>query len=361
MPLRITIACLLLSATACAQAPRKDTTVTNFFRRTNGWVASDGGYSIPLSNGGSLWLMGDSHIDDFDPATGTVPCLFQVRNAALDQPPGDWDWRHTATLTGNGPGIRSFLKNNPDDRYFTWPSGGIQIKDTIYIYCNSMKNADSKLEGFGFAHTGNDFMAKVTFPDMKVRGYTTLQDFDGIGFGVGFIEEGRWVYVYGQKLTGIRNDLFVARFESKRPCAGWQFWDGQKWTANVKDIKPIANQSGVDGTFQVCKVDKKILMVSSALSVGCDQGKDIFLKTSNDLTGPFSSEKKIYTIDDTVQGHYPFFYLATAHPEDIRNGELLFTYSINGYGACVATCVNGRMNPDYYRLKAFRLPLSAIE
>lgn len=359
--MRPLIVCLLLFGSALAQSPRKDTVVTQFFRRTTGWVASDGGYSIPLSSGGSLWLMGDSHIDDFDPATGTVPCLFQVRNAALNQPRGDWDWRHTTTLTGNGPGIKSYLKNNPNDLYFTWPSGGIQIKDTIYIYCNSMKNAESKLEGFGFAHTGNDFMAKVTFPDMKVAGYTTLQDFDSIGFGVGFIREGRWVYVYGQKVTGISVDLFVARFDERQPCGPWQFWDGAAWSADVHKIKPIAHQSGIDGTFQVTKIDGRYLLLSSALSVGCDQGKDIYAATARKLTGPFSTPQTIYTIDDTVQGHYPFFYLATAHPEDINGDGLLFTYSINGYGTCAATCVNGRMNPDYYRLKAFRLPLASIK
>src|SRR6185503_1311566 len=129
--------------TAASAGPKKDPIATNFFRRTSGWVSSDGGYTIPLSNGSSLWLMGDSHIDDYDTVTATVNCLFQVRNAALLQPKGDWDWHHTRTLTGNGPGIKSYLKNNPDDHFFTWPSGGIQLKDTVYIYCNSMKNANT--------------------------------------------------------------------------------------------------------------------------------------------------------------------------------------------------------------------------
>ncbi|HVU58939.1 MAG TPA: hypothetical protein VHD83_27950 [Puia sp.] len=344
-----------------SQAARKAPIVTNFFRRTTGWISSDGGYTIPLSNGSSLWLMGDSHIDDYDTPTATVNCLFQVRNAALLQPAGDWDWRHTRTLTGNGPGIKSYLKNNPDDHFFTWPSGGIQLKDTVYIFCNSMKNANTGMEGFGFAHTGIDFMARVRFPDMKVMGYTSLQDFDDIGFGIGFIKEGHWVYTYGQKMTGARNDLFVARFPETAPCGPWQFWDGGKWTGNIKEIRSIADQSGIDGTFQVCKVKDSILLVSSELSVACDQGKDIYTSLSSKITGPFSTRQRLYTIDDTLQGHYPFFYLAAAHPEYIdEKKELLFTYSINGYGTCVPTCVNGRMNPDYYRLKAFRVPLKAI-
>src|SRR5687767_11093983 len=78
----------------------KDTTVTNFFRRESGLVAADNAISVPLSNGKVFWNFGDSYIDTYQPATGTVPCLFQVRNAAIVQPYDDWNWRNSRTLTG---------------------------------------------------------------------------------------------------------------------------------------------------------------------------------------------------------------------------------------------------------------------
>ena len=361
--MKYTMVALILGITinSHAQNAVKDTTVTNFFRRTTGWISSDGGLTIPLADGRTLWLMGDSHIDDYDPATATVNCLFQVRNAALVQPKASWRPNNTSTLIGTGPGIKSFLKNNPDDNYFFWPADGIQLKDTVYIYCASMKNAASALEGFGFAHAGPDCMAKLSFPELKVVGYTPLQDFDEIGFGIGFIKKDHWVYVYGQKLTGLTNQLFVARFPETHPDDPWQFWNGSRWSDNVKEIKAVAAQNGVSGTFQVCRVKNSILLTSSALSVGCDQGKDIYAATSSSLTGPFSPKQSIYTIDDTLQGHYPFFYTVVAHPEFLNDSrDLLFTYCINGYGSCVPICNNNRMNPDYYRPKAFRVPLKRL-
>lgn len=87
----------------------KDSTAIKFFRRSSGWIASDGGITIPLSNGNCLWLMGDSFVDDYDSVTATVPCLFNVRNAALLQPANDWNWRNTQTFIGNGPGIKKFF------------------------------------------------------------------------------------------------------------------------------------------------------------------------------------------------------------------------------------------------------------
>jgi hypothetical protein len=344
---------------ASTPAAFKDTTVTNFFRRTTGWISSDGAITIPLSDGRTLWLMGDSHIDDYDPATATVNCLFQVRNAALVQPALDWRWQDTKTLIGAGPGIKSFLKNNPDDQHFIWPGAGIQLRDTIYIYCANMKNAKSAIEGFGFAHAGNDCMAKLSFPDLKVVGYAPLQNFDEIGFGIGFIKRAHWVYVYGQKLTGLTNHLYIARFPVSRPGSPWLFWTGSGWSPAIKAIQPIAAQNGMSGTFQVSEVGATTLLVSSDLSMGCDGGKSIYTSTSASLTGPFTSPQRIYTIDDTLQGHYPFFYSVVAHPEFLTN-SLLFTYCINGYGTCVPICHDNRMNPDYYRPKAIRVRLRAI-
>ncbi|MBG9378526.1 hypothetical protein I5907_19985 [Panacibacter sp. DH6] len=360
-PLLIVVLLFILSIQLLtAQKVYKDSTVINFFRRTAGWIASDGGLTATLADGSTLWLMGDSHIDDYDAATGTIPCLFQVRNAAVLQPANNWDWRATTTLTGNSSGIKSYLKNNASDTFFMWPGAGIQLKDTVYVYCGSLKNAGSG--AFGFAAAGNDVMAKIHYPSMKVVGYEVLPGFQEINFGIGFIlSADGYVYAYGQKLHYLTNNLYVARFKANKPTKEWQFWNGTKWQADVRLAKAIASQDGVSGTFHISKVKDKLLLVSSALSINCDAGKDIYTSFSDHLTGPFTGRKTIYTIDDTLQGHYPFFYTTVAHPGFINDKEeLLITYSINGYGTCVETCINGRLNPDYYRLKAIRVPMQLI-
>jgi hypothetical protein len=85
------------------------------------------------------------------------------------------------------------------------------------------------------------------------------------------------------------------------------------------------------------------------------------MSTSGRATGPFSTLKKIYTIDDRYRGHSPFFYFPITHPEFINSkNELLVTYSINGYEPCESSCVKGRAIPDHYRPKAIRVPLELI-
>lgn len=339
----------------------KDTAVTNFFKRSTGCIAGDAGFSVPLTDNKVLWLMGDSHIDDYDVATKTVPCLFQVRNAALLQPKNNWNQANTLTLTGMSKGSKSFLKNNASDDFFCWPGAGIQQKDTLYIYCSSLMNQGSG--AFGFAASGNDFLAKIKVPEMKVAGYSTLQDFNEICFGVAFIKTGQWVYVYGQKYLAAKMecDLYVARFDVDKPTQKWQFWNGVSWSGKVTDAKIIASQTGVSGTFNICKVIDKILLLSSQLSINCDSGTEMYTAIANGFTGPFSQKKLLYTIDDKLNRHSPFFYAAIAHPEYINvKEELLITYAINGYGTCVPDCVNGRMDPDVYRLRAIRVPCGLL-
>lgn len=341
----------------------RDEQVTDFFRRTQGAIAMDGGFSIPLSNHKVLWLFGDTYIDHYDSTTGTVPCLFNVRNSALLQPLNNWQWRQTRTLLSNGPGLKNFLKNSTNSNHFIWPSSGIQLGDTVYVYCNRMKNIKKK-GGLGFGSNGPPVWAKLTLPDMKVVSFSPLPDFGKVAFGTRFIkdEKNGYVYVYGSHgLTGtFTNEIVLARFPINSPEHNWTYWDGKEWTTRISNIASIDSVPAF--SWDICKVKNKYLLLYAAFSLGCDQGKEIYAAVSDNMTGPFSKAKSIYTIPDTVQGHHPFFYGVIAHPEYMnKKNELLVTYCINGYSPCIANCVNNRFNPDYYRLRAIRVPLESLD
>jgi hypothetical protein len=291
-----------------------------------------------------------------------VPCLFQVRNSALLQPYGNWKWQQTTTLLSKGPGLKSFLKNKPDGTYFIWPGDGIQLGDTVYVFCHNMKNTGKGV--MGFARGGPDAWAKISFPEMKVVAYTTLQDFGNINFGHSFIKDDSNGYVYaygmGQAKNSLGNNLYIARFPASDPGAAWTFWTGTAWDKDVKKIKPVGDVPAF--SLQVSRVKHKYLVLSADFSLACDQGRNIYAAVSDRPEGPFTARKIIYTIADTVNGHYPFFYLPAAHPEYInQKDELLVTYCINGYSPCVANCVNNRFNPEYYRPQAIRVPLKLID
>lgn len=337
----------------------KDTTVTNFFRRETGHIASDGGFSIPLSNGKVLWLMGDSHINDYRASDGTMNWLFQVRNAGLLQPINDWKWQNTSTLIGTDVSIPSYIKYTPDNKFWVWPNSGFQLGDTVYVYTGNLTAVGSG--NFGFGSAGNDILAKIKFPEMTVVGSHQLQSFNGINFGITFIKGADgYMYVYGNKSSFILSDIFLARFPLNNIYAPWAFWDGTAYNSDVMQAKSIAQgqSNGVD----IAEVNGKYIMVSTEFSVGCNQGNRIYISTSDSPTGPFTSNVPVYRITDTTQNDYPFFYAPVIHPEYTNSkGEVLVTYAINGYPGCLPDHdANFRSIPDRYRLRGIRIPWSVI-
>jgi hypothetical protein len=317
-------------------------------------VAGDGAMSVPLYDGQVLWLFGDSFVDSLDVATGTVPCLFQVRNTAMVHHKSDL--RNARTLVHSNASSRTFFRYSGSEKFWYWPVNGFQEGNTVYVYLTKLKPGG----GLGFEIVGHAW-ARLRFPEMTIEGYEPLPDFKGIDFGCGFVKDtdGIHTHAFGSKLVKLDSTVYVARFKTADPTGDWNYWDGTNWVGEAAKAAVIGR--GAAPSLHVCKVKNRYVLTSSELSVRCDQGKEIYMSTSERSTGPFSPRKRVFTVDDKVQGHYPFFYLPVAHPEfSDEKGDLLVTYSINGYEPCLKNCVNGRMNPDYYRPKAIRVPLGLI-
>jgi hypothetical protein len=348
----------LPSPSAWPEAHR-DNAFRAVFQQTNHWAAGDVATTIPLSDGRVLWLFGDSYIDQVDPATGMAPCVFDARNCVLLQNTNDL--LHPQTLCHFKSKDKSFFRPpNAGKAVFWpcfWPGAGFQSGNTIYVYLSEMQKTPAG-GMWGFKVIGQSW-AKMSFPELKVTGYVELPSLNGILFWCGFVKDEKtdFTYAFGDKNHGIGSDVYVARFATQHPESNWTFWDGRNWSGNVTNAAIIAH--GASTSVNICRVGDKFLLITSEFSVACDQGREIYLAVGGRPTGPFSARKKIYTIDDAVNGHHPFFYSAVPHPEFINEDGLLITYCINGYEPCVPTCVNGRMNPDYYRPRAIRLPLGA--
>ena len=347
---------LPLPGTAAQLTVYRDKAFTGLFRRTNGIVASDGAFTIALSDNRVIWLFGDCYVDSYH--DGTVPCLFQARNAAMVHDRDDL--QNVRPLIGQHKGFKSLFKMGTNEELWFWPVAGFQQSNTVYVYLSSLRKAGSG--ALGFASTGQDYWGKLKFPELEVSEYKALPSLNGIDFGAGFAHEPGigLTYAFGHKRKGITLSLYVARFPTANPEGRWTFWNGNEWSSNVTNSAAIASQPAT--SMSVRKVKNTFLLTSSEFSVSCDQGKEIYVSTSGAPTGPFTSRKSIFTIDDKEQGHYPFFYLPVAHPEftNERN-ELLITYCINGYEPCVTACIKGRLNADFYRPRAIRVPLGLID
>lgn len=357
------LSCALATVVGCTSAPStqsasetyKDTVFTAYFHRESGWIAGDGALSIDLNNGKSLWLFGDSYVDQYDPETKTVPCLFVARNSALEI--GITNPEEQKTLVGTDS--YSVFEVGQDRNYWFWPGMGFVNNDTAFVFQSRLRNTG---EGgmWGFEAIDSLYVAKIRIPTMEITGYEYLGARNDISFNNGVINDGGFHYIYGIKNNGFGNDLIVARFRDANPRATWEYYDGSGWSDEITNAQKIFAE--FTSSFYVFKLKNKYVLITTEFSVGCDQGKEIYTYTSDNPHGPFSNKTTVWTVDDLVNGHYPFFYIAVAHPEyDNGKNELLITYSINGYGDCFDMCIDGRMDPNHYRPKAIRVPHKLID
>jgi hypothetical protein len=336
----------------------KDSVFTNYFKRTSAWVAGDGAHSILLKDNRSLWSFGDSHIGFYDPATNTIPCLFQVRNAGLTM--GITNPVSQTTYTGKGSPA-SYYALGTNNNYWFWPLEGYQNNDTIYIFLQRMHLTGSG-NNLSFEEVDSGYIAKILFPMLTISSYSLLPEKNGITFGNGVVVDNvaGFVYVYGTKPNTLGNDLFVARFPKSNIYNSWEYYNGSGWSTSASTAQKIYSE--FTSSFNVCKIKNKYVLITTEFSIGCDQGKNIYTQTADNPFGPFKNLKAIWQINDLLQGHYPFFYLANPHTEyDNGKNELLVTYCINGYGTCVNTCIGNRKNPDVYRPQAIRIPYKLID
>jgi len=94
----------------------------------------------------------------------------------------------------------------------------------------------------------------------------------------------------------------------------WQFWSRQeRWTADWRDAKGLFDGSGIMSVHYNAFVDRWLAVYSRPLS------DEIVLRTSSELTGPWSDETVVHeALDFTDDGHTS--YSALAHPEFARDG-----------------------------------------
>jgi hypothetical protein len=342
--------------------PYKDTVFTEYFRRSSGWTASDGTISVPLPSGKTLWLMGDSHIDDLTPGDTTIPCLFQVRNAILVQnilQPVEF----TTVLDNTASGVnRTPIKISGDNSYF-WPGHGYAKRDTAITFWQRYSGGD-------ISHVGN-YVAKIYTPGTGAISISELVEHElpaEFEFGVSVVVDSarNYIYLYGMKKDWIIFRPLLARFPLDQDVSGpWEFFTGSGWSfdANTSQQLMASTADYVSPSYSVLKLQDKYYMISQDIGfLTCGYGREIYSWESDNPEGPFTNKKVLYTIDDKYRGEYMITYNATAHPEFIKNNELLISYNVNG--ACTNYCNNAftdRFNADLYRPKFIRVPLKSID
>jgi hypothetical protein len=346
----------------------RDDEVVRYFMRTSGSEAFDGGASIPLATGQSLWVTGDVYYNQLL-SNGELRCnqIFNYHNSMLVQP-ASHSWDPTLTVNSLSPqGVQLFRPANT--KSLIWPSAGVNLGSHAYIHGLEVTT--------GTLTSVNQYMCDVTWSGSGVNANTviplTIPGMSGqtaITYTLGMIKAtDGYVYAYGSG-GFLGASIFVARFPQSNIMT-WTFWDGTTWAAAPTTASAAVVAQAPINNNAVSFINGKYVLISMDYGFTCDtKSHNMYSYTATSPTGPFTHKTLVYTIPDSKQGHIPVFYNPFIHPEfDNGQNELLVHYCVNFYakndgkgGSCLTNCSNtdGTEDPNDYRLKAVRIPYSQM-
>lgn len=124
-----------------------------YFPCAQGWLGGDGAYSVPLGNGTSLWIFGDTYVGPSTATSRTQSNAFIHNSIAISTCAGQscsfqyfWNGMNTS---GQGP-VFSVPGSTTD---WFWPMDGFVYNNTLYLALMQM-HATGSGGAFGFAYSG---------------------------------------------------------------------------------------------------------------------------------------------------------------------------------------------------------------
>jgi len=320
------------SAGNCGISAQMDGEYTNAFHRRTGWTGADGTYSVPLSDGRTLWLFGDTLIDSVLPSGAHSGKTLMINNSIALQKGSDPSTARFIT-GGTDSNAASFFVP-PDGKGWFWIHDAVPDcgDGKILVFLDQIEKSGEGV--FGFRQTGTwTAEVEVKDGDVSIKRYGKLPHFregkDGApttAFGASILTLGDWTYIYGTQDYGARKDLIVARKPSGKESDDntcWQFFTGEGWSSRMDDMRPICNDVGNE--LSVHRTEKGTFVLTSQ-KAGFDA--EIYLKTAPAPTGPWSAPQTVWTAPESSNSILT--YNAKAHPElSDRQKGLLISYNVN--------------------------------
>jgi hypothetical protein len=305
-----------------------------------GWAASDGTISVPLPDGRSLWLFGDT-LMNLPNADGSLRRNADfVRNSAilLD---GN---RATTLVTGTAQDAGDFLHPEDPSEWY-WPGHGTVQDDDLLLFMGRVHSTADGAPGWNFAGNGSDLL-RLDLRDLSVKERIHMPGGARFDWGTAVISDRTHTYVYGFQGEGFERHAHVARVpKGQLGDAPFEFWDGHGWTKDVEQSVPIAD--GVSNSYSVTRTPAgKWAMVSQELFFGTG----LQVRTADSPAGPWSDWRSIDPGPAKAEGQIS--YNAQVHPEFTEDGKLLASWNMNRSDATLPS-------PD--QLEGYRPQFRAVD
>ena len=298
----------------------------SIFKQDKYWRGADGAATIDLENGKILWLFSDSFVNP--KGNGKRPGSVMINNTLAIQEGNDLQnsefrfyWK------GSNKKPEAFFEV-PGETWF-WTGHGTIADGKLLIFLFEEK---STTEGLGFESVGWT-LAMISNPNDDPEKWEIRYVKGPMTFGVivgssAVLKDEDFVYAFGVKEPGT-HETFLLRSEIKKisngDLSGMEWWTGNKWESNLKELpKPAVLFEG-QTEFSV-HYDNSINKYVQIQTFGFGHSS-LGFRLADKLEGPWSEPVIFYT-PKLQEGE--FNYTANAHPE-LKSDGILITYNVNNF------------------------------
>ena len=328
----------------------KDSIFTKkFAMRKPGFTGGDAAYSVLLPDGRTVWIFGDTFIGEVSPElTREKTSPMYIRNCFVVQ-----DGEKMKTLTKGK--LQEFISmavpfevENGDKTeldIWYWPGDGYVHNNTLNVFMSKFYQRKEGMWGFEFLETD---LIQYSLPDLielkKIN--IPYSKESGIHFGHALYETKEYLYIYGLK----EKKPYVARTGYDTIDTVWEFFDGEQWTIDIKNIKPMHQMDGSE-QFSIIKLDMEYVFITQLGSLS----KKVCSFTGKTPFGPWSNKQLLFETPIDYDNKNLFTYNALAHPQFTEGDHLLISYNTNSF-----ELGDHFTNAGIYRPRFMRVPTDSI-
>ncbi|MBN1132266.1 MAG: DUF5005 domain-containing protein [Bacteroidales bacterium] len=318
-----------------------------FMGECYGYTGGDGTYSVPLPDGRTIWLFGDTFIGGVnEDNTRQKQVPIYIRNSVVVQ---DGDSLRTLYKTKNGRNASFAIipgQDVPETERWLWPGDGLIEEGKLKIFFSAFTQQDTGMWGFRWEAL---WIGTYSLPELNEETLLKLYDrtLSQVHFGHAVWEDGAYTYIYGAGNARPH----AARYPEGDVTAPWEYYDGTGWTTDISKAQPM-DELRVSEQFSVFKLKDTYILLTQTGGLG----PDICSYTAPAPTGLWMNRQLLYTtpLPDTV--HNLFTYNALAHPQFIKDNQLLVSYNTN------STILEDHFrDAAIYRPRFFLVPLEKID
>jgi hypothetical protein len=321
-----------------------DVTVTGFpqytglFQNRKGWTGGDGDYSIPLSQGRTLWLYGDSFLGEVKENKRLEDYKLLNNTISIQEGINPTDAKVSFFSGKTESGESAAFVTPSDEKGWLWPYSGIRTDKGLFLFLIQIKRDETEQLGFKTTSTS---IARISNPDDPPDRWKVSQEkipFGKLGqgndlfFGSTVMKHGEDLYVYGireKKENGvIDKQMIVARVTGADPedFSKWQFYGDGKWHSDYEKAEGLcgnfANEFSVSYNRELNK------FVTIYTENGCSG--NIGMRTADKPEGPWSKPSTIYQCPEVGWHKNILIYAAKGHQElSEKPNELVTSYVTN--------------------------------